>query len=248
MVQVPAGEFDMGSDEDDPMASDDEKPKHRLYLDTFYIARHPVTNAEFARFVEATGYRTQYPWQDYAGKGRENHPVVFVTWRDACAYAAWIGAHLPSETQWEKAASWDAQQGVKRRWPWGDTWDAKRCNSEESRAGAKGVTTRLQRWRPGRADMPPTTPVGSYSPKGDSPCGAADMAGNVWEWCSSAYKAYPYNAEDGREDKEAGSSRVFRGGSWAYDRTYVRCAFRYWGHPDHWYGLSGFRVARGSLT
>ncbi len=255
MVQVPAGEFDMGSDEDDPMALDREKPKHRLYLATYYIARYPVTNAEFARFVEATGYKAQYPWQDYAGRGRENHPVVFVTWRDACAYAAWAGAHLPSEAQWEKAASWNAQLGVKRRWPWGDTFDAGRCNSEEARAGTRRLTSALRRLRPGRGGMPPTTPVGSYSPKGDSPCAAADMAGNVWEWCSSLWGddfdkpsfGYPYDPDDGRENSEARGLRILRGGSCYNDRTYVRCAFRSRSLPDDRDDNGGFRVARGSL-
>lgn len=251
MAQVLAGEFDMGSDDDDTMAEDREKPKHRLYLDKFYIARYPVTNAEFARFVEATGYQSRYRWQDYAGKGRETHPVVFVTWHDACAYASWIGGHLPSEAQWEKAASWDTHQGVKRRWPWGDTWDARRCNHGESRAGSsqlgKGFINRLRSRRSGREGMPPTTSVGSFSPHGDSPCGAADMAGNVWEWCNSAFEPYPYLPDDGREDMEKERLRVLRGGSWWNNRTDVRCAFRTRNDPDYWSDDVGFRVARGPL-
>jgi formylglycine-generating enzyme required for sulfatase activity len=251
MAPVPAGEFDMGSDDDDTMADDDEKPKHRLYLDKFYIARYPVTNAEFARFVEATGYQARYSWQEYAGKGRENHPVVHVTWHDACAYASWIGAHLPSEAQWEKAASWDAQQGVKLLWPWGDTWDARRCNHGKPIPGLseprKGFLNRLRRKRRGGQGMPPTTPVGSFSPLGDSRCGAADMSGNVWEWCSSAFESYPYHPDDGREDLQKESLRVLRGGSWWNDRTNVRCAFRGWNNPDGRNVNLGFRVARGSL-
>lgn len=257
MVRVPAGEFEMGSDEDDPLAQAREKPRHRLYLDTYYIARYPVTNAEFARFVDATGYQAPYPWQDYAGRGRENHPVIYVTWRDACAYAAWIGAHLPSEAQWEKAAGWDAAQGAKRRWPWGDAWDGNRCNSAEARAGTRGVMSRLRRLRPGRREMPETTPVGSYSPRGDSPYGASDMAGNVWEWCSSLWGddesskpkfGYPYDPDDSREDMEAAGWRILRGGSWYNDRTFVRCAYRGRSNPGLRYDNDGFRVARGSLT
>lgn len=255
MVRVPAGEFEMGSDEDDPMAQDWEKPKHRLYLGDYYIGRYPVTNAEFAHFVDATGYQARYPWQDYAGRGRENYPVVDVTWHDACAYAAWLGGHLPSEAQWEKAAGWDAQQGVKRRWPWGDVWDASRCNSKEARAGTRGVMGRLRRLRPGQRDMPETTPVGSYSPRGDSPYGAADMAGNVWEWCSSLWGddlnkpsfGYPYDPDDGRENMEARGIRILRGGSWHTGRTFVRCAYRGRSHPGRWNDNGGFRVARGTL-
>ena len=77
----------MGSDDDDSAARDNKVSRHRLYLETYYIGRHPVTNTEFARFVSETGYKAKYPWQQFATRGRENHPVVYVTWRDAIAYA-----------------------------------------------------------------------------------------------------------------------------------------------------------------
>ena len=246
-VRVPAGEFDMGSTENDPLASNDEKPQHRLYLEAFYIARHPVTNARFARFVEATGYKARHDWDRYATRGREDHPVVNVDWYDARAYAAWLGVHLPSEAQWEKAAGWDADLGAKRRWPWGDSFDQRLCNSKESRAGAGRLLGTLRGILPWQRNLVPTTPVGSFSPGGDSACAAADMAGNVWEWCSTAYASYPYDADDGREEKEERVSRVLRGGAWWSDKDDVRCACRYGGDPDDAGIDSGFRVARGPL-
>ena len=249
MVPVPAGEFEMGSDEDDPYARENEKPKHRLYLERYYMARHPVTNAEFARFVEATGYRAEYNWKKYAGPGREQHPVVYVSWRDALAYATWMGAHLPTEAQWEKAAGWDAKEGRARRWPWGDTFDNGRCNYAARQRTTRGVARWLRRIRPKDDDMPPTTPVGQYSPDGDSPYGCADMAGNVWEWCSTIYEGYPYQADDGREQLDSSDRRVLRGGLWYSDETgSVRCAYRDWGDVVIWLGRFGFRVARGSLN
>ncbi len=135
---------------------------------------------------------------------------------------------LLTEAEWEKAASWEAvdketrRQGIvqrvleqvaggrKRKYPWGDTFDKSKCNTSES-----GIGT--------------TTPVGRYSPGGDSPCGAADMAGNVWEWCSSQYKDYPYDAGDGRENLTEYASRVVRGGSFHGDEASARCGSRvYW--------------------
>ena len=249
MVPVPAGEFEMGSDEDDPDAQDREKPKHRLYLDDYYIARHPVTNAEFARFVEATGYQAEYDWKQFAGPGREQHPVVFVSWRDAMAYATWMGAHLPSEAQWEKAAGWDEKAGLARRWPWGDTFDNGRCNYAARQRTPRGVARWLRRIRPKDDDMPPTTPVGQYSPDGDSSYGCTDMAGNVWEWCSTIYRDYPYQADDGREQLDSSDWRVLRGGSWLEDDPgSVCCAYRDRGYFGNGVVNDGFRVARGSLN
>ena len=140
-------------------------------------------------------------------KDKANHPVVKVSWYDAMEYCKWlneklqgeIGAlavRLPTEAEWEKAAR--GEQG--NEWPWGNEFDAAKCNSSE---GGKGDTT----------------PVGAYSPQGDSPYGAADMAGNVWEWCHSIFKPYPYKADDGREKESGSELRVVRGGAWIVDRS-----------------------------
>jgi formylglycine-generating enzyme required for sulfatase activity len=121
---------------------------------------------------------------------------------------------LPTEAGWEKAARWKASpsgrgqgQGEALEYPWGNTFDKNKCNTHE---GGKGGTT----------------PVGLFSPQGDSPYGCADMSGNVWEWTHSLNKAYPYNVMDGRENKKASGARVLRGGSFYSYERFARCAFR----------------------
>jgi len=252
MVLIPAGLFIMGSTE-----YGDEGPVRQVWLDAFWMARTPVTNAECAEFIKAGGYRERKYWTE-AGwawkekerhtqperwdehKGKRDHPVRYITWYEALAYARWRGVMLPSEAQWEKAARGGLQipnrqspasnfqfvdnPNPERRYPWGDEFDERKCNTRES-------------------DIGDTTPVGKYSPAGDSPYGVADMAGNVWEWTSSLYSPYPYNANDGRENLEArGGSRVLRGGSFDYNERYARCSYRGSCDPaDGWYNY-GCRV------
>jgi len=223
MMYVPAGEFVMGSDR-----YGDEKPRHTVYLDAFYIDRYPVTNAEYKKFVEATKHRPPSHWQ--SGKippGRETHPVVNVSWDDAAAYAAWAGKRLPTEAEWEKAAGWDDIKREQRVYPWGDRFDSARCNSKESGIGD-------------------TTPVGKYSPQGDSFYGVADMAGNVWEWVNDWYDEEYYNnsPKENPQGPASGSSRVLRGGSWVNFDYFVRASDRSWSAPDDWDGSIGFRCAR----
>jgi formylglycine-generating enzyme required for sulfatase activity len=223
MVYVPAGPFLMGSDE-----SKSEKPPHEVFVDGFWIDRTPVTNEEYQRFVQATGHSKPGHWRgDQIPKGKELHPVVYVNWQDAQAYCQWrskqasAAIRLPTEAEWEKAA----RGADGRRYPWGDEFDAKKCNSSES----------------GYRD---TTPVGRYSPAGDSPYGLADAAGNVWEWTASLYEPYPYDAGDGREDPKADGRRVLRGGSWSSDRRDTRSAYRLHSDPSYALDYVGFRCAR----
>jgi len=234
---VPTGEFIMGdnekelfySDEKELSYSDIKARAHPVHVDAFYIGRYPVTNVDYARYRADRGRGFDMP------PGKENHPVVSVSWYDAKEYADWAGMRLLSEAEWEKAASWetndkgtrgqgDKVRGKKRRFPWDDSFDAAKCNTSES-----GIGT--------------TTPVGAYSAKGgDSPCGAADMAGNVWEWCSSPYEDYPYRADDGREAMASSASRVVRGGSFYDDETYARCGSRNYWRPHSRSDDYGFRV------
>jgi formylglycine-generating enzyme required for sulfatase activity len=229
MVLIPAGEFLMGSDpQKDQDAYKNEQPQHTPYLPDYYIARTPVTNAQYLAFVQATGYEQPGHWK--GGKppaGKENHPVVYVSWDDAVAYCNWLSEvtgrdyRLPSEAEWEKAA-----RGTDGRiYPWGDEPpDEGRCNF----GGKVGETM----------------PVGQYSPQGDSPYGCADMAGNVWEWTRSLDRGYPYDPRDGREDLEAGryGLRVLRGGAFYYEARDIRCAYRNWYLSDVRSRGSGFRV------
>ena len=166
MVRIPAGDFLYGDE------------KKRWYLDEFWVSKMPVTNAEYKLFLDANinydvpegGYWNRaYYWDSKSRsypKSKEDHPVVLVSWYDAKAYADWIGASLPTEHQWEKAA----RGAAGREYPWGDVWFDNHCNSEET--GIRG-----------------TTPVGQFSSRGDSVYGCVDMSGNVWEWTSSAWKS-----------------------------------------------------------
>ncbi|MCB0253092.1 MAG: SUMF1/EgtB/PvdO family nonheme iron enzyme [Anaerolineae bacterium] len=230
-VMIPAGKFLMGSDPAvDRDAAELEQPLHRLHLDDYYIARTPVTNAHYARFVAALGHTTPGHWKEgKPPRGREDHPVVMVSWEDALRFCRWLRKStgrqffLPTEAHWEKAACWDSNAGDRRLYPFGNLFDPGKCNSYESGIGA-------------------TTPVGAYSPGGDSRYGVADMAGNVYEWTSTSLRAYPYDPYDGREVLASGGKRVLRGGSY-YDVGWVaRCGSRFHSNYDNRFPYFGFRV------
>jgi formylglycine-generating enzyme required for sulfatase activity len=225
MVWVPPGPFLMGSDKGrDSQAYDAELPQHKVTLPGYWIGRYPVTVAQFRAFVEASEYR---PADADCLKGPDDHPVVYVDWRDALAFCRWLSkktgmpVRLPSEAEWEKAA-----RGADGRiYPWGDEPpDEYRCNFGANAWG--------------------TTPVGQYSPQGDSPYGCVDMAGNVWEWTQSLYRKYPYDSGDGREKLEGWRRglRVLRGDAFGDAARYVRCAYRFRRHPSFHVRYSGFRV------
>lgn len=184
----------------------DERPAHEVTVSAFAIDRFPVTNAQFAEFLNATGAANQRGermfdvddpdariQRDRAGrwvadKGFENHPVVEMPWAGARDYCAWRGKRLPTEAEWEKAArGTDA-----RKFPWG--------NAPPDRSRAQFGAAYNE-----------TAPV-DRSAAGASPYGVRDMAGNAWEWVASAYRPYPYRADDGREDPVAGPVRGTRGG------------------------------------
>lgn len=204
MVFISGGVIIIGSNHSDTGS----QPEHQVEVAEFYIDRWPVTNKEYKQFIDATGHHvpnyevswchTQgYNWNPqtrlYPAE-KEHHPVVLVTWEDAMAYAAWAGKRLPTEAEWERVAR--GFQG--RRYPWGHNFKEGCCNSKETGLGQ-------------------TTPVGYFSPAGDTPEGVIDVIGNVWEWTNTLYRAYPYDANDGRESREALGFRVLRGASWVND-------------------------------
>ena len=210
-IIIPAGTLTMGSDPRDaarPFA--DEQPQHRISLPEFQISRVPVTNAQYLEFVTSTGNPAPGHWP--AGKptpGSEQFPVTYVSWPDAQAFCTWAGVRLPSEAEWEKAARSDDG----RWWPWGnDLPDHTRCHFDGQ---AQGVAPAAQS----------VMPVGQF-PRGASPYGALDMAGNVWEWTHSLYRSYPSHTEDGREDPVSQGLRVVRGGSYNHNLRHIRCAAR----------------------
>jgi formylglycine-generating enzyme required for sulfatase activity len=200
LVYVIAGWFTMGSDMDQN-AWDNEKPQSHLRLDAFWIMRTEVTNAQYAKCVQA-GVCTEpgnTRWNDAA---YAEHPVTDVSWYQASEYAQWVGGRLPTEAEWEKAC----RGPDKRTYTWGDAPPTKVHANFGMLVGD-------------------TTPVGSY-PKRASPYGVLDMAGNVWEWTSSQFVGYPYDPNDGREDPPQSTQKVLRGGSYGDHVRYMRCAAR----------------------
>jgi formylglycine-generating enzyme required for sulfatase activity len=217
---IPAGRAKLGVD---PVQPASDAPAGRVEMTTFHITRTPVTNAQYAAFTAATGYRPPVHWEGAEPPAPlADHPVTYVDWHDAQAYCAWAGGRLPSEAEWEYAA----RGSDGRRYPWGDAVPtALHCNY----GGQIGATT----------------PVWRYA-AGASPFGLLDMAGNVWEWTATLYRPYLYCAGDGREDPAAIGQRVVRGGSYQHGSHELRCAARDQLYPDACDVYIGFRVATSS--
>jgi formylglycine-generating enzyme required for sulfatase activity len=251
LLYVQAGPFLMGSksNEDGP-TPDDEIQQHVVELAEYWIGRTEVTVAQFAAFVRATGHRTQaekdgesLAWIDGKAESQagvnwahprglasiisdpQNTPVTHVSWDDAMAFCNWLGRmtglniDLPSEAEWEKAA----RSADGRRYPWGN-------EAPESNRANYGLFQKS------------LTPVGRYDARFQSPYGAVDMAGNVWEWTHSQYRTYPYSTDDGREDVNSDAARVMRGGAFDSTPDMLRVAHRASAPPTtHAFNI-GFRV------
>jgi len=242
LVCVPAGEFLMGATD----RNSDEKPPHKVTLNAYWIDQTEVSNRQFQQFVQSAGYQTDAEkkgssvlyngssWEDTPGvnwkqptgpgsslSGRLEHPVIHVSWNDAKAYCAWAGRSLPSEAQWEKAA-----RGTDgRTYPWGE---------QEPNANLANFAMNIK----------DTTAVGQY-PKGASPYGALDMAGNVWEWGADWYGEtyYVSSPASNPPGPTSGTDKVLRGGSWVINAYYLRVAYRYNIDPTYRYDSVGFRCA-----
>ena len=235
-VTIPAGPFVMGSMPQPARSAvlPSELPPHLVDVAEFRLAQTPVTNRVYAAFIQATGHPAPAHWlADAPPPALAQHPVTHVDWFDAQAFCRWASVRLPTEAEWEKAARGPLPQtGSPTIYPWGD---------------AAPDRTRLNYRRTGKRTT--TTPVDRY-PRGASPYGALDMAGNVWEWVSSVYAPYPYQATDGREElydtpSTTSRQRVLRGGSFASPSAdYVRCAMRSLSYPTRRREHIGFRVAQ----
>jgi formylglycine-generating enzyme required for sulfatase activity len=224
-VEIPGGEMPVGRDPTSfgGAAAADESPLHLVDLAAFSLSLTPVTNAQYARFVLETGAAPPGRWEGgVPSRELAGHPVVLVDWHDARAFCAWAGGRLPTEAEWEKAA-----RGADGRiYPWGGAGDPARA------AIGRG------------SKRSATSPVGDH-PGGASPGGLLDMAGNVWEWVSTLYRSYPYDARDGREDPVTPGERVLRGGSYqSPGLDYARCAVRSRSRPIRRASHIGFRAAR----
>ncbi len=247
MVLIPAGTFQMGSDDAD--ADNDEQPVHTVYVDAFYMDTHEVTNLEYKRFVLANpqwqktrlpdalhdgNYLNHWSGNNYPS-GKANHPVTYVSWYAAMAYSVWVGKRLPTEAEWEKAArgGW-----VGLKYPWGNTISPAKANYHRT--------------------VNDTTAVGDYVANG---YGLFDMAGNVYEWCLDAYDSDFYFSSPSRNPlsdvntisnldlivnkfTHVKSYRVLRGGSWNFNSRSLRVADRNGGTPTYTFDSFGFRCAR----
>ena len=246
MVLIPAGQFQMGSNDDE--AQNDEQPVHTVHINAFFMDEHEVTNLDYKEFILENprwqksridkrfhngNYLHHWSGNNYPS-GKANHPVTYVSWYAAMAYAEWAGKRLPTEAEWEYAA----RGGLAgKKYPWGD--------AEPTPADAN---------YDGRGD---TTPVGRYA---DNGYGLYDMAGNVWEWCLDAYDEDFYAASDDSRNPIAGGevdnfttiptdpSRVLRGGSRGFDALCLRVAYRSGRSPTFTSDYFGFRCARGTVT
>jgi gamma-glutamyl hercynylcysteine S-oxide synthase len=242
-IQILAGEFEMGNNTID--AQDNERLAHLVYLDTYWIDRYLVTCQQYREFMSAGGYQNPQWWSKEGWKWLQENPVTQplywvdspelsdrpvcgVSWYEAEAYARFVGKRLPTEAEWEKAASWNPQTKQKQRYPWGETQpSAKNCNHDIL--------------------MGHTTPVNTYT-AGISPYGCYDMLGNVWEWTASWFDGYPgftsYPYQGYSQVYFDNQHRVLRGGSWATRPWGLRNSFRNWYHPDVRQILVGFRCVR----
>jgi len=252
---VPGGPFVLGVDAaSEPFSLDNERPAHIVDIPAFRIGRVPVTNGEWQQFIDDGGYRRPQWWSPRGWEHRQragltaprfwnpdgtrtrfghvetisaDEPVQHVTYFEAEAYAAWAGARLPTETEWEKACAWDPATNARRRHPWGA--------GEPSAAHANL----------GGAALRPA-PVGAY-PAGASAYGAEQMLGDVWEWTASALRPWPgfvpmiYQRYS--QPFFGGDYQVLRGGSWAVQPSILRPSFRNWDHPYRRQIFSGVRLA-----
>ena len=243
MVLIPAGSFEMGSEDDEAAAR--EQPVHTVHLDAFYMDTHEVTNAQFKAFVDANpewqkdrfherNYLHRWSGNNYPS-GTANHPVVYVSWYAAMAYAKWAGKRLPTEAEWEYAA----RGGLAgKKYPWGDTITPNDANYDNH--------------------VGHPTPVGQYPANG---YGLYDMAGNVREWCLDAYDEDFYAVSDDSRNPIAGgqtiqwlcenftsvpddSSRVLRGGTWLHDAGGLHVTARYLYEPTYPIFDIGFRCVK----
>jgi iron(II)-dependent oxidoreductase len=256
LLEVPAGECTVGAPADG-FAYDNERPRHRTDVRGYLIGRTPITNATYLQFAEGGGYERREWWSEEGWAWKEQYditkpaawtadlraewrlsglepldphrPVVHVSWFEADAFARAHGARLPTETEWEKAATWDQETGEALAFPWGND------------RPVPGVHANLD-----QIDRGPS--AADAHPGGASPYGCLGMIGDVWEWTSSEFRGYRgFRAHPYKEYSEVffGSEyKVLRGGSWATRARVATPTFRNWDFPQRRQIFAGFRIAR----
>ncbi len=256
LVEIPAGHCTIGASHEG-FAYDNERPRHRTDVRAYLIGRTPITNASYLTFVEGGGYERREWWSDEGWAWKEDYditrpggwtadlgaewrlsglqplvpdaPVVHISWFEADAFATAHGLRLPTEAEWEKAATWDQELGMARRQPWGQE------------APVAGVHADVDQLAGGPAPA-------QACPAGASPYGCLGMIGGVWEWTASDFGGYPgFRPYPYREYSEVffGSAyKVLRGGSWATRARVSTPTFRNWDFPQRRQIFAGLRVAQ----
>jgi formylglycine-generating enzyme required for sulfatase activity len=221
IVYVPAGEFVMGSDVNDPFADADEIPSHRVFVDAFWMDKIEVTNAMYELCIDEGACTPPAQTDHYSEEAYANHPIIGVSWDQANAYCGWAGRRLPTEAEWEKSA-----RGIDgRMYPWGNQQPSNAlANFDQIQSG--------------------TSPAGSY-PQGASYYGILDMAGNVWEWVADGYSEGYYSVSPDKNPLSTSpvNLRVLRGGNWNSDSSGIRATNRFWAFPGR-NDMDGFRCAK----
>ncbi|RJP51823.1 MAG: hypothetical protein C4557_07345 [Anaerolineaceae bacterium] len=179
MVYVPEGDFEMGSE----FGLTDEKPRHEVFLDAYWIDQTEVTNTMYRKCVEDNACDPPYSTTEFDDSNYSDHPVSFVSWVDAKNYCEWAGRRLPTEAEWEKAAIWDPRLNEQRVYPWGNEYDCKKGNFDDELTLDASIMPDTSE---GCDGFIRSAPVGSFS-EGASFYGALDMGGNVWEWVHDAF-------------------------------------------------------------
>jgi gamma-glutamyl hercynylcysteine S-oxide synthase len=256
LIEIPAGPCTIGAGAKG-FAYDNERPRHRTDVRGYLIGRTPITNASYLTFVEGGGYQRREWWSDEGWSWKEQYditrplgwtadhreewrlesseplhpdrPVVHVSWFEADAFARSHGVRLPTEVEWEKAATWDQETQRARLFPWGNDPVIAGVHANVDHDGCG------------------TAPAGAY-PDGASPAGCLGMIGDVWEWTASDFTGYPgfvaYPYKEYSEVFFGPEYKVLRGGSWATRARVITPTFRNWDYPDRRQIFSGFRVAK----
>jgi gamma-glutamyl hercynylcysteine S-oxide synthase len=256
LIEIPAGPFVIGAPKRG-FAYDNERPRHRTDVRGYLIGQSPITNATYLTFVEGGGYERREWWSHEGWAWKEEYditrpaswtadlsaewrlgsceplaperPVVHISWFEADAFARAHGVRLPTEAEWEKAATWDQEQGRALPYPWGDEPPVPGVHANVDQLGAG------------------PHPAGAH-PEGRSPYGCVGMIGDVWEWTSSDFGGYPgFAAYPYKEYSEVffGSDyKVLRGGSWATRARVITPTFRNWDYPQRRQIFAGLRIAR----
>jgi eukaryotic-like serine/threonine-protein kinase len=248
LLYVPAGEFLMGTE----TGLTDEQPIHKVYLDAYWIDQTEITNAMYAKCVDAGKCGKPSSLVFYGDPAYASHPVEYVSWKDAVNYCTWAGRRLPTEAEWEMAATWDPYTNQQRIYPWGNDYDCRKGNFDDETELDDSL---MQDGEVSCDGFVRSAPVGSF-PEGASVYGALDLGGNVWEWVHDAFiEVDPFNASIQNYysvsplenpqgvDPSITEYRSMRGGSYNFTFGYGRSAYRLWYGLDDSYEGVGFRCA-----